>query len=65
LSINDYITDGDLQFLLNGYVDWGSLNSYATTSSLNTLAGRVTVVVTKTSRLTYTSAMDLLTVSSP
>ena len=64
LSMNDYITDGALQFLLNGYVDWGSLNDYATTSSLTTLSGRVTTVENKTSRLTYMSAMDLLTVSS-
>jgi len=64
LSMNDYVTDGALQFLLNGYVDLGSLDDYATTSSLNTLAGRVTTVETKTSRLSYTSAMDLLTVSS-
>jgi len=53
--MNDYITDGALQFLLNGYVDLGSLD---------TLAERVTTVETKTSRLTYTSALDLLTVSS-
>jgi len=64
LSMNDYVTDGALQFLLNGYVDLGSLDDYATTSSLNTLAGRVTTLETKTSRLSYTSAMDLLTISS-
>jgi len=57
LSMNDYITDGALQFLLNGYVPLDTLSDYATTSSLAT-------VETKTSRLTYTSAMDLLTVSS-
>jgi len=62
--MNDYITDGALQFLLNGYVPLGTLSDYATTSSLNTLEGRVMTVETKTSRLTYTSAMDLLTVSS-
>jgi len=64
LSMNDYITDGALQFLLNGYVPLGTLSDYATNTSLTTLAGRVTTVETKTSRLTYTSALDLLTVSS-
>jgi len=64
LSMNDYITDGALQFLLNGYVPLGTLSDYATNTSLTTLAGRVTTVENKTSRLTYTSALDLLTVSS-
>jgi len=62
--MNDYITDGALQFLLNGYIPLGTLSDYATTSSLNKLEGRVMTVETKISRLTYTSAMDLLTVSS-
>ena len=53
LSMNDYVTDGALQFLLNGYVDLGSLDDYATTSSLNTLAGRVTTLETKTTGLSY------------
>jgi len=51
LAASDYITDGALQFLLNGYVPLGTLSDYATTSSLSTLAGRVTTVETKTSRL--------------
>jgi len=64
LDASDYITDGALTFLLNGYVPLGTLSDYATTSSLSTLAGRVTTVETKTSRLSYTSALDLLTMSS-
>jgi len=64
LAASDYITDGALTFLLNGYVPLGTLSDYATTSSLSTLAGRVTTVETKTSRLSYTSALDLLTISS-
>jgi len=64
LAASDYITDGALQFLLNGYVPLGTLSDYATTSSLSTLAERVTTVETKTSRLSYTSALDLLTMSS-
>jgi len=55
LSMNDYITNTSLTT---------TLNNYTTTSSLDTLAGRVTTVETKTSRLSYTTAMDLLTVSS-
>ena len=33
LSMNDYITDGALQFLLNGYVPLGTLSDYATNTS--------------------------------
>jgi len=51
LAASDYITDGALQFLLNGYVPLGTLSDYATTSSLSTLAGRVTTVETKTNGL--------------
>jgi len=41
-----------------------SVNDYALTSSLTAVSNRVTSLETKTSKLSYTSMMDLLTISS-
>jgi len=38
LNASDYITDGALTFLLNGYVPLGTLSDYATVSSLSSYA---------------------------
>jgi len=64
LNASEYVTKGALQFQLNGYVPLGSLDGYATTTSLNTLAGRVTTIETKTSKMNYASLMDLLTMNA-
>jgi len=54
--------------MLNSYVTSSSLTTtlgnYALTSSLTTVSNRVTPLETKTSKLSYTSMMDLLTISS-
>jgi len=64
LNVSEYVTDGSLQFQLNGYVPLGDLDGYALTSVVDAISGRVTTVESKTSKLSYTSLMDLLTMNA-
>jgi len=62
--VSDYVTSSSLTTTLANYALVSSLTDYALVSSLTTVSSRVTTVENKTSKLSYTSLIDLLTMSS-